>query len=1136
MDPVVVSAFGEKLVFKMDPTGGIGTIDGNRISLNPGVEINGLKVASGSLVKNESGQWQVEKLTFEITRFGSLPLNSKGFMEVDGQGNKTIVLPGESLGMNGATFRFDGGTGFNLQKGTDLYQIGAGTIEQGGVTYQIQNLQLNRDKASTILVGAILTKDNQPFVINTRGDIISTDELVQRVADLGMSWKEVSRKVQVLESKLGSAYDDVATKINGISVKFGEKGTFKDTVDLSGSLSAEWQMEKVRETVKKEGSSVASMVEMIKTGRPDVAFSLIGTGGPGFNELAKNVGLIGEKVDQFNGDAGKFVKSFELLNLFSANKTEQGMTRVQDQVGLAKAYGDFKSSLKSLVLNPMTSEHVKGELMKLYSGVEALRQRPVDMELFKREGRGTFKGQPELGAREPRLRDWILYPRGTFLRVSTSWMNLSPARQAKADKILQIFDRVESLIPKNNGSRVATAVMDNHVIERMFAAAIDFTEDLQREATASKADFQTQLASALNPVRFVERTYRWLEINGDQPGSQLGAAGIFTLGIAMTVFEVLNPTVIVAMGMPTIIQRDVKEIGEVAGWSRDSTEKWGERLGLIASVATFSAGGFKESPSVAEFGIKTAVFYGSAVAVTGGSRYAVAHWNVGGDDKDLANEVVESMVNGGLMVGAKYVSKAATALETYAGEKSSQVLRFKLKAEALMAKREALVQESAGIDQQIQTVKTDLAVEAAVAKEIESLYNIQKNNAPEGAQRGTRPIRTDAGAGGELDQGSYLGVLLAEAQRAGEAQRSVRRRVGAAEEGIRDLESRKRSVGSEIRRTDSQIERLRGARAKAESVVVKTFASGVGLRILSLLAQSDEPLFDQKPHVSTPKTPSNKGIFKSIKELISNERGSILVEPISVRQAFKNLWESLTGTKAVSSNATARGPTSEGKPVPGMLVAPTAAPKTIDATVPGPTIVKGPQGRMSLDGLFLENAAKTLTPEQVEKFKQALESPERVNEVSRIGQDRARLRVRNPLSGITVEIDHLGHVVNYTELSPSAHLASTPMIEASSTRAGPQAQNQTGYKEALPRANDLIVLGHYPEYVNLSQQLNAKRFNIPADIWKKMSDPEKWVANQKFLDRAILRGIDIVLATPLDKVKPGSYFEREINYLFNQTR
>ncbi|MEA5115409.1 MAG: RHS repeat-associated core domain-containing protein, partial [Geobacteraceae bacterium] len=75
------------------------------------------------------------------------------------------------------------------------------------------------------------------------------------------------------------------------------------------------------------------------------------------------------------------------------------------------------------------------------------------------------------------------------------------------------------------------------------------------------------------------------------------------------------------------------------------------------------------------------------------------------------------------------------------------------------------------------------------------------------------------------------------------------------------------------------------------------------------------------------------------------------------------------------------------------------------------------------------------------------------------------------------------------------------------------------------------VLGHYPDYVKLSDKLNARRFQIPTTIWEKMSDAERWTANKKFLDRTIARNDDIILATPLEKVKPGSWYEKELQYL-----
>jgi len=75
------------------------------------------------------------------------------------------------------------------------------------------------------------------------------------------------------------------------------------------------------------------------------------------------------------------------------------------------------------------------------------------------------------------------------------------------------------------------------------------------------------------------------------------------------------------------------------------------------------------------------------------------------------------------------------------------------------------------------------------------------------------------------------------------------------------------------------------------------------------------------------------------------------------------------------------------------------------------------------------------------------------------------------------------------------------------------------------------VLGHYPAYVNKAAELGARRFNIPPSVWGKMSDAQRWTANQKFLDRMIARGDEVVLATPAAQARAGSFFARELEYL-----
>jgi len=78
------------------------------------------------------------------------------------------------------------------------------------------------------------------------------------------------------------------------------------------------------------------------------------------------------------------------------------------------------------------------------------------------------------------------------------------------------------------------------------------------------------------------------------------------------------------------------------------------------------------------------------------------------------------------------------------------------------------------------------------------------------------------------------------------------------------------------------------------------------------------------------------------------------------------------------------------------------------------------------------------------------------------------------------------------------------------------------------------VIGHYPEYVEMSNKLGTKPFSVPDNVWSKMTPAEQWTANQKFLDRAITKGSEFNLATPIDKVRPGSFLQKEIEYLTSQ--
>jgi hypothetical protein len=75
------------------------------------------------------------------------------------------------------------------------------------------------------------------------------------------------------------------------------------------------------------------------------------------------------------------------------------------------------------------------------------------------------------------------------------------------------------------------------------------------------------------------------------------------------------------------------------------------------------------------------------------------------------------------------------------------------------------------------------------------------------------------------------------------------------------------------------------------------------------------------------------------------------------------------------------------------------------------------------------------------------------------------------------------------------------------------------------------VSGHYPEYNRLADEIGANKFSLPKDTWNSMTPVEQWRANQQYLDGAILRGDNFRLATPINQVRTGSFYQQELLYL-----
>jgi hypothetical protein len=66
-----------------------------------------------------------------------------------------------------------------------------------------------------------------------------------------------------------------------------------------------------------------------------------------------------------------------------------------------------------------------------------------------------------------------------------------------------------------------------------------------------------------------------------------------------------------------------------------------------------------------------------------------------------------------------------------------------------------------------------------------------------------------------------------------------------------------------------------------------------------------------------------------------------------------------------------------------------------------------------------------------------------------------------------------------------------------------------------------------------AEDFGVKRFNIPQDIWNKMTPEAQWAASQKFLDRVIQRGDNVRLSVNAfsEEAKDGISLQKEINYL-----
>lgn len=78
----------------------------------------------------------------------------------------------------------------------------------------------------------------------------------------------------------------------------------------------------------------------------------------------------------------------------------------------------------------------------------------------------------------------------------------------------------------------------------------------------------------------------------------------------------------------------------------------------------------------------------------------------------------------------------------------------------------------------------------------------------------------------------------------------------------------------------------------------------------------------------------------------------------------------------------------------------------------------------------------------------------------------------------------------------------------------------------------MTVLGHYPSYRNLSDELRARHFEVTSAGWQRLGQFQlQWLENKHFLDRTLLRGDPIILSTSPRYARRGSSFSMELRYL-----
>lgn len=81
----------------------------------------------------------------------------------------------------------------------------------------------------------------------------------------------------------------------------------------------------------------------------------------------------------------------------------------------------------------------------------------------------------------------------------------------------------------------------------------------------------------------------------------------------------------------------------------------------------------------------------------------------------------------------------------------------------------------------------------------------------------------------------------------------------------------------------------------------------------------------------------------------------------------------------------------------------------------------------------------------------------------------------------------------------------------------------------------ITVLGRSPVYLEVANDIggNAHALNVPREDWGALSEAEQWAHNLQWLNDSIARGDTFYLASKYSEARPGTFYQRELEYLFS---